>query len=233
MKKQQAALFWSGGKDSAFALYLIQNQYPLLQINFLVTTINEEFKRISMHGVREELLDRQAEGIGIPLRKMLVPNDPTNSAYEEQLHRHLKEIKESGIDFIVFGDIFLEDLKIYRDNILKVHGLTGIYPLWKKDTNLQINDFISSGFRTIICCINTMYLQKSWLGREIDESFLNQFPPTADPCGENGEFHTFCFDGPIFSKRVEITKGEERFVTLNVKSETSETETGFWYIDIK
>jgi uncharacterized protein (TIGR00290 family) len=233
MKKQQAALFWSGGKDSAYTLYLVQKLYPELQIVALITTVNEEFKRISMHGVREQLLERQAEATGIPLKKMRVANEPTNTAYEKELHHTLSELKKTGINFIVFGDIFLEDLKLYRDNILKMHDLTGIYPLWKKDTSAQIADFISSGFKTITCCINNMYLSKAWLGKEINSGFVSELPANVDPCGENGEFHTFCFDGPIFKKRIGFIKGEEKFVPLNIKTSSSESETGFWYIDLK
>lgn len=232
-EKQPAALFWSGGKDSAFALYTVQKQFPQVEIVFLITTINQEFKRISMHGVREELLDRQAEALGIPLIKMFVANEPTNDAYEKELNKTLSELKKSGIGRIVFGDIFLEDLKLYRDNILKAHDLTGLYPLWKKDTRAQINDFISLGFKTITCCINSSQLSKSWLGREIDRQFIDELPPDVDPCGENGEFHTFCFGGPIFNQPVEIIKGEEKFVPLNIKTDSSEKETGFWYIDLK
>ncbi|HCN84754.1 MAG TPA: diphthine--ammonia ligase [Sphingobacteriaceae bacterium] len=232
MLKQKAALFWSGGKDSAFTLYTIQKKYPQFDIVLLVTTVNQEFKRISMHGVREEMLDKQGEAIGIPLQKMRVPNEPTNSAYEKALHLTLSGLKESGIDFIVFGDIFLEDLKEYRDRILKAHDLTGVYPLWKKDTSVLIKDFISSGFHTITCCINNAYLPKSWLGKEINKAFINDLPEGVDPCGENGEFHTFCFEGPIFNQPITITKGEEKFVPLNIKTDSSEKETGFWYIDL-
>lgn len=232
MPKQKAALFWSGGKDSAFALYSIQKNYPELEIILLITTVNQEFKRISMHGVREELLNKQAESIRISLQKMQVPNEPSNRAYEKELHHTLAKVKASGIDLIVFGDIFLEDLKEYRDNILKTHGLSGIYPLWKKDTSVLIQDFISSGFRTMICCINNASLPKSWLGREIDQNFIDDLPKGIDPCGENGEFHTFCFEGPIFNQSIDIITGEEKFVPFNIKTDPSEKQTGFWYIDL-
>jgi uncharacterized protein (TIGR00290 family) len=229
---KNAALFWSGGKDSAFALYHIQMYYPEFEIKCLITTLNTDYKRISMHGVREELLDMQAKSIGLPLQKMWVPNEPTNTAYELELHHTLDQLKGSGIESIIFGDIFLEDLKAYRDKILQQHDLTGVYPLWKKETSKLIRDFISSGFRTITCCISTSYLDKTWVGKEIDEKFIRLLPSDVDACGENGEFHTFCFDGPVFSSAINFTLGEEQFRPITVQTTETKKETGFWYIDL-
>ncbi len=231
MKK--AVLFWSGGKDSAFALHRVRQLDPTLTIVRLVTTLNDEFKRISMHGVREELLDQQAESIGLPLQKMWVPFAPDNTAYESALGRVLTGIAEEGISHVVFGDIFLEDLKQYRDNILAEHGLTGVYPLWKTSTNALISDFLSEGFRTVLCCIQSTSLDESWLGREIDADFVEKLPFGVDFCGENGEFHTFCFDGPIFAEPLAIKAGEKVFRPLTVVRNSGDVAPeGFWFIDL-
>jgi uncharacterized protein (TIGR00290 family) len=231
--KKKAALFWSGGKDSAFALHNIQINYPEMEVMCLITTLNQDYKRISMHGIREELLDKQAEAVGISLQKMWVTNDPTNITYERELNRILSQLKDSGIENIVFGDIFLEDLKQYRDNILQKHGLTGIYPLWKKESVQLIYDFISSGFRALTCCISNNYLDKTWLGKEINEAFILDLPSTVNPCGENGEFHTFCFDGPIFSSGIRFNLGDELFKPLSIQTTGIKKDEGFWYVDIE
>ncbi len=234
--KKKAALFWSGGKDSGFALYKVQMDHPELDVCFLITTLNKEYKRISMHGVPEELLDRQAEAVGIPLQKMWVPNEPTNSAYELKLHETLLQLKESGIETIVFGDIFLEDLRQYRDNILHEHGLTGVYPLWKNETLELIHNFISLGFRAITCCVSIGYMNGTWLGKEINETFIRELPSGIDPCGENGEFHTFVFDGPIFKKPVSFLSGEKIIKEFpnpkNEKGSLQPEKIRFWYIDL-
>lgn len=231
MKK--AAMFWSGGKDSAFALYTMKRDHAEFEIVTLITTLNEAFKRISMHGVREELLDAQASEIGIPLHKMWVLDEPSNNAYEKVLRATYQRLKAQGVDFIIFGDIFLEDLKAYRDQLLDEFGLTGIYPLWKKNTGTIINEFLAAGFRTCTCCISTKYLDKSWAGKIIDERFVADLPTSVDPCGENGEFHTFCFEGPIYAHPIRIVTGENRYHPLTIaQSDSNSEEIGFWYSDL-
>ncbi|MXV16258.1 adenine nucleotide alpha hydrolase [Hufsiella ginkgonis] len=231
--KTPVALFWSGGKDSSFALHHIRQEHPGLEVVRLITTLNLEFKRISMHGVREELLDRQAENLGLPLDKMWVPNEPANLAYEEQLHGVLAGLRAEGINHVAFGDIFLEDLKQYRDKILSEHHITGVYPLWKKPTDKLIRDFLRAGFRTVTCCINTAVLSENSLGIEINEDFIAMLPVNADPCGENGEFHTFCFDGPVFNRPVDFRTGEVVFRPLGVRlQEAPAVRAGFSYIDL-
>jgi len=225
-------MFWSGGKDSSLALYEILINRPDLEVCYLVTTINAGFQRISMHGVREELLERQAEAIGIPLLKMHVPNIPTNDVYEQQLHLTLSSLKTEGISHVIYGDIFLEDLKQYRINILNQYGLTGIFPLWGYSTDLLICKFIDLKFRTITCCISTYHLTENWVGKEIDVQFIKNLPANVDPCGENGEFHTFCFEGPIFKSPVTFSLGEKKYVPLQIKTVEGTQETGFWYIDL-
>jgi uncharacterized protein (TIGR00290 family) len=228
---EKAALFWSGGKDSAFALYTVlqQQQYEIVT---LVTTLNSRYQRISMHGVRESLLDQQAAALQLPLLKMWVADIPSNKVYEQVLLATYAGLKQAGISTVVFGDIFLEDLRLYREAQLQQAGLKAYFPLWQQPTLPLIQRFIATGFQTITCCISTASITKAQLGQVIDETFLAGLPPGTDACGENGEFHTFCFDGPIFSQPVLFTTGEEKYVPLEIHTETSSQETGFWYIDL-
>jgi uncharacterized protein (TIGR00290 family) len=228
---EKAALFWSGGKDSAFALYTVlqQQQYEIVT---LVTTLNSRHERISMHGVRESMLDLQAAALQLPLLKMWVPDIPSNEVYEQVLLATYAGLKKAGITTIIFGDIFLEDLRQYREAQLQQAGLQAYFPLWQQPTPALANRFITTGFKTITCCISTAYVTKAQLGKLFDAAFLAALPPGTDPCGENGEFHTFCFDGPIFSQPVLFTTGEEKYVPLVVQTETTAKETGFWYIDL-
>ena len=230
---EKAIFCWSGGKDSSLCLYevLKEQKYELL---YLLTTLNENFKRISMHGVQEELLEEQAQSIDIPLKKMYV-KEGSYEEYERNMEKLLLEMKAEGITNVIFGDIFLEDLRKYReDNLAKVE-MTAVFPLWKKDTTKLILDFINLGFKTITCCVNDRYLGEGMVGAEIDTAFVNALPEDVDPCGENGEFHTFCFDGPIFKSKIRFTKGEKVYKPLEVKGEgvCSSGETkGFWYCDL-
>ena len=231
MKK--AIFCWSGGKDSSLCLYEVLKEQKY-EVVYLLTTLNENFKRISMHGVQEELLEQQAQSIGIPLKKMYV-KEGSYEEYERNMEKLLLEMKAEGITNVIFGDIFLEDLRKYReDNLAKV-GMAAVFPLWKKDTTKLIFDFINLGFKTITCCVNDRYLGEDMVGAEIDAAFLNALPENVDPCGENGEFHTFCFDGPIFKSKIRFTKGEKVYKPLEVKGEgvCSSGETkGFWYCDL-
>src|SRR3954470_12309157 len=187
MSKTNAIFCWSGGKDSAYCLCKVL-QEGKYDVKYLLTTLNGSFNRISMHGVRQELLDKQAEYIGIPLLKVFV-YEGSNAGYEKQMETALLNAKTEGIEHVIFGDIFLEDLKVYRENNLAKVGMKGIFPLWKMNTAFLINDFIKQKFRTVTCCTNDGYLNEEWVGREIDKTFIEQLPPDVDPCGENGEFH--------------------------------------------
>lgn len=238
MKEKPKAIFsWSGGKDSAYCLNKVLSE-NLFDIKYLLTSINYNFKRISMHGVREQLLDTQAESIGIPLLKVWV-NEGTNAEYEKQMESILLEAKSDGIEYVIFGDIFLEDLRIYRENNLAKVGMKGIFPLWKMNTTYLINDFLLKKFKTITCCVNDGYLNEDWVGRKINKSFIEQLPVIVDPCGENGEYHTFCYDGPLFKKKILFSVGEKLYKPLEIKTTdysvcTSNTVTkGFWFIDLK
>lgn len=244
MPELQKAIFnWSSGKDSALALYKIL-QNTDYEIECLLTSVNKEYQRISMHGIRVDLLHEQAKNIGMPLKILEVPEMPTMEIYEKVMTETLLGIKQNGITHSIFGDIFLEDLRVYRENQLEKIGLKGVFPLWKISTKDLIQEFISLGFKTIVVCVNEKYLDKSFVGRIIDQDFINDLPKNVDVCGENGEFHTFTFDGPIFSKPVDFEIGEivyrkyekpEKQETSNTACDTNDDtafDFGFWYCDL-
>jgi uncharacterized protein (TIGR00290 family) len=236
MVKEKIIVSWSGGKDSSYALneLLCNENYD---VKYLLSTINGNYKRLSMHGVREELIEAQAESIGIPLLKVNV-YEADNLEYERQMNEILLKAKAEGINTVAFGDIFLEDLRHYREDKMKAIGMNCIFPIWKKDTLWLVNDFIEKGFKTITCCINDGYLDESWCGKMIDEVFVKELPPTVDACGENGEFHTYCFEGPIFKKKINIVAGEKTYKPLEIKLADHPTPIkdvgtkGFWFIDL-
>ena len=205
--KNKSFFNWSGGKDSSLALYhlLKDKNYS---VEKLLTNISGDYHRISMHGVREELLQQQAEAIGVPLQKLILPHEPSMIEYEKCMAETMADLKKEMFTHSVFGDIFLEDLKAYREKQLGTIGMTAVFPLWQRDTTELINEFIDLGFKTIVVCVNEKFLDKSFCGRIIDSDFIKDLPENVDVCGENGEFHTFVFDGPIFKNKVEFTKGE-------------------------
>lgn len=240
MKK---ALFnWSSGKDSALALYKIL-QNPEFKIEYLLTSVNQQFKRISMHGVRVELLQQQAESIGITLEIMEIPEMPTMEVYESVMQQTLEKLKNKEISYSVFGDIFLEDLRQYREDKLATMGFEGVFPIWRIPTKELIQEFISLGFQTVVVCVNERYLDKSFVGKIINQHFIDDLPENVDVCGENGEFHTFCFDGPIFQKPIDFELGEIVYRKYEKpKTDSSNTacdaddstayDYGFWYCDL-
>ncbi len=205
--KQKVVLSWSGGKDSTMAAYhlLASQKY---EIAALMTTVTEEFDRISMHGVRRELLERQAESLGIPLHKIMIPKDCPNEVYEARMRETLSRFKAQGITKVAFGDLFLEDLKQYRDERLAQVGMTGIYPIWMRDTEELVRTFIGLGFKAILACVDTKAIDAAFAGREIDHDLLRDLPESADPCGEYGEYHSFVYAGPIFKKIIACKAGE-------------------------
>ena len=228
MKK--AFFNWSGGKDSALALQKVlgQGQYEITE---LLTTLSSEFKRISMHGVREELLDEQADALGLPLRKVWLPEMPEMSAYDDAMNKAFTDIKSSGAVTTIFGDIFLEDLRRYREEKLQEVQIKPVFPLWKLNTQELVIQFIESGFKAITVCVDERVLDKSFAGRVIDRDFINDLPSSVDPCGENGEYHSYVFDGPIFSRSINFIRGE--LVRKTYQDPGSEREeAGFWYQDI-
>jgi uncharacterized protein (TIGR00290 family) len=234
MKK--AIFCWSGGKDSAFALYQVLKEKEY-SVELLFTTINENFKRVSMHGVREELIERQVKSIGLPWLKMYV-REGSNAEYERNMEAFLKEQKVKGIEYVIFGDIFLEDLRKYREHNLAKVGMKAVFPLWKKDTKQLANDFIKTGFKTILCCTNDAYLGEKEVGELYTNDFVSHLPANVDPCGEHGEFHSFCFDGPIFKEPVKFEKGEKIYKPIEIKVSkdhppiTGPRASGFWFCEL-
>lgn len=205
--KSQAIFNWSGGKDSALALYKVR-QAGHYDVQTLLTTVSTPYQRISMHGVRTALLERQAAALGLPCRQLLLPEMPSMATYEQLMGDTMRELHAAGATASIFGDIFLEDLRRYREAKLAEVGLEAVFPLWGAPTAALIREFIGLGFKTITTCVNAQYLDRSFVGRVIDEEFLRDLPAGVDPCGENGEFHTFVFDGPLFSQPIAFEKGE-------------------------
>ena len=204
----QAVLFcWSGGKDSAMALHALRQQSNV-RITGLLTTVTETYDRISMHGVRRSLLVRQAESLGLPLHEVKIPPQCVNPVYEAQMRDALLQEKRNGVGHVAFGDIFLQDLREYRERNLAQVEMTAIFPIWKRDTRELARDFCANGFRAIAVCIDSKKLGREFAGRELDEAFFRDLPVGVDPCGENGEFHTFVYDGPVFSAAIAVERGE-------------------------
>ncbi len=233
---------WSGGKDSALCLHkvLCSGQYEVVG---LLTTFNEYYRRVSMHGIREALLEKQAAAIGLPLEKMQVSRRSSNEEYAEKMTRILKKYQEQGVKQVVFGDIFLEDLKRWRESNLAQIGLQGLFPLWKIDTRKLIQEFIDLQFQSVICCVNDAYLDQESLGKNIDSAFVSNLPSNVDPCGENGEYHSFAYAGPIFRKPLQIQIGPRVYRPLEQTHPDSTvcplpaqaprpTTRGFWFCDL-
>ena len=206
-RRKPIILSWSGGKDSCLALYRLMNGGEF-RVEALLTTITRDYQRISMHGVRIELLQSQAQMLGLPLHQVFISRDASNDEYESRMEEAFSDYRKSGIDTVGFGDLFLEEIRTYREAFLARHGMRGLYPVWNRDTAGTIREFIAGGFKTIIVCVDPKQLDPSFAGRVIDEQLLAGLPSGCDPCGENGEFHTFVFDGPIFRQPVRFTRGE-------------------------
>ncbi len=198
---------WSGGKDSAMALHTLLQRSDV-RVVALLTTVTEGYERISMHGVRRELLERQAQSIGLPLHEVRIPPQCVNPIYEARMEEALRAYIAQGVRTVAFGDIFLEDLRAYREKNLARVGMTAIFPIWKRDSRELICYFHANKFRAVAVCVDGKAIDPSFSGRELDDSFFRDLPPTADPCGENGEFHTFVFDGPIFQSPIPVRTGE-------------------------
>lgn len=197
---ETAALFWSGGKDAAYACFLAKKSY---HIKYLITTFSRSTGRVTMHGLDQSLLERQAQATGITL-KIMWTEGATNEAYEQALSGILNQLKEEGITTIIFGDIFLEDLREYRDALLEKHGLKSFYPLWKKDTSHLLDEMTAAGFDAIVCCADGEYFSEDVLGSSIRSLPEGDY----DLCGENGEYHTFCFSGPLFKQEIAYQTGK-------------------------
>ena len=197
---------WSGGKDSSFALYKALQKG--VKVDLLLTTLSEKYRRISMHGVKEKLLDQQARQLGIPIKKIFLPEDASMEDYNQIYTGVLNELKSEGFTTAYFGDIYLEDLRKYREAKLAEVGISTEFPIWGIPTNELAISFLDEGFQTKIVAINSEKLDKSFVGLDFSKDFLEKLPNDVDPCGENGEFHSFCFEGPIYSKPISIQVDE-------------------------
>ncbi|WP_067148478.1 Dph6-related ATP pyrophosphatase [Pseudotamlana agarivorans] len=231
---------WSSGKDSALALYhLLQDEN--YAIDALITTVNSHYNRVSMHGLRKELLQAQTDAINIPARLIELPEMPSMEVYEQKMKETVTQLKNEGFTHSAFGDIFLEDLRVYRENQLAKQGFKAVFPIWKRDTKALLNEFLDLGFKTIIVCANSKYFGEDFVGTVIDKDFIANLPEGVDPCGENGEFHTFCFDGPIFNKPIPFTIGEKVLREYNRPKTNDDDDNicksdsekyGVWYCDL-
>lgn len=232
---------WSGGKDSALALYHVLKN-PSFSIGKLITSVNSTYGRVSMHGLRTTLLELQASSIGLPLQQLLLSDQPTMEEYNQAMAEMMLQLKTEAFTHSIFGDIFLEDLRKYREEKLAAAGFSAFFPLWKRDTTELVNEFIDLGFKTITVCVKAELLDESFAGRIIDKDFLKDLPKGVDPCGENGEFHTFVFDGPIFKQPIPFTIGEKVFRQYTTPGSRQDDNTpgqrttpdhmGFWFCDL-
>ena len=204
---EKVIVSWSGGKDGALALHelLRTDSY---EISTLMTIVTKDYDRINIHGVRQILLERQADSLGFPLEKLFISKKASMEEYESRVRGTLTKYKIAGVSSVVFGDIFLDDVRKYREDQLSKIGMKGIFPIWKRDTHELAHTFLEAGFKAVITCVDSDVLDKKFVGRVFDEEFLSELPSSVDPCGENGEFHSFVYDGPIFPEKISYTMGE-------------------------
>lgn len=198
---------WSSGKDSAWTFHVLR-QDPNIDIVGLFSTINEKFDRVAVHGVRVDLLKEQAQNLNVPLHLVPIPYPCNNGQYIAAMKSFIRKIKKQGIDSLAFGDLFLKNVREYREQLLKGTGVTPIFPIWGTSTKLLSRQMLSNGLKALIICINPKQIAPEFIGREYNQSFLDDLPENIDPCGENGEFHSFAFDGPMFRSPIEICLGE-------------------------
>lgn len=218
--KEKVIIAWSGGKDSAFALYEIQRTQKY-EIVALLTIVTSDYDRISAHGVRRDLLEQQADALGLPLEKVFVRKSVSNAEYEEVLLKSLENYLKQGVCRMVFGDVFLQDIRRYREEVIGKVGMKTFFPLWGRDTCELANSFIDAGFKATITVVDSNVLRKEFVGRDFDKQFLRDLPKEVDPCGENGEFHTFVYNGPIFEKHVVFGRGKTILI-----------DKRFWHCDL-
>jgi uncharacterized protein (TIGR00290 family) len=231
-ERPKVVMNWSSGKDAALAYHILLKERAY-DVKYLLTTLNDEHERIFMHGVRERMLDLQAERMNMPLIKLKLPPSPDDTVYKNAMGEALGRLKQEGITVAAFGDIFLEDLKAYREQQLAQIGMQGLFPLWKKDTRELVSMIGQVVIEAMIVCVNEQYLGKEFLGRKVDAALLDSLPSNVDPCGENGEFHTFVYNAPFFSSPIPLKTGE--VVHKKYMPSTSDDKgwsTGFYFLDI-
>jgi uncharacterized protein (TIGR00290 family) len=206
MTPRRALVAWSSGKDSAYALHLARRD-PGLEVMGLLTTVTDAYERVAMHGVREALLDAQAAAVGLPLAKVRIPSPCPNDVYERAMGEAMAAALAQGIDHVVFGDLFLADIRAYREAQLGKIGMTPVFPLWRRDTAALAREMIGVGMSAVLTCVDPKQLDRSFAGRRFDGALLDALPAAADPCGENGEFHTLVTAGPMFARPIEVAPG--------------------------
>jgi uncharacterized protein (TIGR00290 family) len=206
MGRKKAWLSWSSGKDSAWSLEVVRRQDEF-EVQALLTTVNSEFQRVAMHAVRESLLRAQAESAGLPLVTVPIPYPCPNEAYEDAMAAALRRARAEGVTHMIFGDLFLEDIRRYREEKLAGTGITPVFPLWEIDTGGLAREMVEGGLRAILTCVDPRKLDSSFAGRLFDAELLADLPPDVDPCGENGEFHTFACRGPMFREPIDVEPG--------------------------
>ncbi len=230
MIKKKTYFNWSSGKDAALALYYVlqDEQYEIAQF---VTSVNSHYNRVSMHGIRKELVIKQAQSIGIPLTTIELPKNPDMNTYNKIMHNTIEKLKSEGYTHTVFGDIFLKDLRSYREKQLEKLNIKPYFPLWNKNTRELLNEFVDLGFKAKIICLNSHLMDASFLGRDLDHDFIKEHPNNIDPCGENGEFYTFCYDGPIFNNPISFVVGQKTYKEY-ASPKKGEKKIGFWFCDL-
>ncbi len=206
-EKRKAAMSWSSGKDSSMAAFKVLKSGKL-NIVTLLTTVNADYGRITMHGVREALLQKQADACGMHTLKVEIPKNSNNEIYENAMKKAIEALKKQNVEYIIFGDIFLEDVKEYRIRMMKGTGIEPLFPLWGMDTKILAKEIINSGIKAKVSCLDPRKLDYSFGGSDFDELFLDRLPESVDPCGENGEFHTFVYSAPFFKDPIRIRTGE-------------------------
>lgn len=205
-KRPRAAVSWSSGKDSAYALHKVLKSGDY-EVVALLTTVTDAFDRVSMHGVREELLRKQAESVGIPITKVLIPPNSTNKIYEEKMSEAIEVLKNMGVEYMIFGDLFLEDIRSYRESRMDGTGIEPVFPLWGIDTGRLAREMIETGLEARVVCLNPEKLDRKFGGSSFDMDFIDSLPESVDPCGENGEFHTFVTGAPFFNRNLRVETG--------------------------
>lgn len=205
--KYKTLLSWSSGKDSAWALHTLR-QDPKIELAGLFCTVNQVFNRVAMHGVRVELLQRQADCLGLPLQIIYIPYPCSNEQYAQVMSEFVTQVQAAGVTQFAFGDLFLEDVRRYREERLQGTGINPIFPLWGSDTRELSQMMVAAGLRSVLTCVDPKQLSKDFAGRIFDATLLPDLSADVDPCGENGEFHSFAFDGPMFAQAVDFTLGE-------------------------
>lgn len=218
----KAFVSWSSGKDSAYALWQARRS-GLADVVGALTTVSEAYDRVAMHGVRSSLLERQLAALALPSLKVMLPSPCSNEVYEERFARACDELKRQGVRHIVFGDLYLEDIRAYRERQLAAQGMSAIFPLWRRDTASLAREMIASGMVAHLVCVDPRRLSREFVGRRFDQALLAELPPTVDPCGENGEFHTVVSAAPVFSSPIQVRVGEvverDGFVFADVLAE--------------